>query len=133
MTNDEKIRKLLEANPSGLTITQLRMQSKLAHIEVKNALRTLPVEQRDNVYFIHGKKPNIEQIKAEIKQLKHEVEMQLKPEIKRNKPFTPNPLMGYQVAKGKVKIFLNRKATSKTLTLTVDDLEELVNAVKKVC
>lgn len=24
---------------------------------------------------------------------------------KRNKPFTPNPLMGYQVEKGKIKIF----------------------------
>lgn len=52
-------------------------------------------------------------------------------EAPRNKPFTPNPITGYQVQKGKAKIFLNRKATSKTLTLTIEDLEELVNAVKK--
>lgn len=125
MSNNEIIRKLLEANPNGLTTLQLRMQSKLTHIEVKNALRELPVEHHDNVYFIHGKKP-------EIKQTEEKQTEEMKPEIKRNKPFTPNPLMGYQVAKGKIKIFLNRKATSKTLTLTVDDLEELVNAVKKV-
>jgi hypothetical protein len=49
----------------------------------------------------------------------------------RNKPFTPNPIMGYQVQKGKAKIFLDRRATSKTLTLSLDDLKELVNAVEK--
>lgn len=50
---------------------------------------------------------------------------------KRNKPFTPNPLMGYQVEKGKIKIFLDRRASSKTLTLTTEHLSELVNAVNK--
>ena len=32
---------------------------------------------------------------------------------------------------GKAKIFLDRRATSKTLTLSLDDLKELVNAVEK--
>ncbi|VWX31312.1 hypothetical protein ENHY17A_50121 [Moraxellaceae bacterium 17A] len=53
------------------------------------------------------------------------------PKKLRNKPFTPNPIMGYQVQKGKAKIFLDRRATSKTLTLSLDDLKELVNAVEK--
>ena len=53
------------------------------------------------------------------------------PKKPRNKPFTPNPIMGYQVQKGKAKIFLDRRATSKTLTLSLDDLKELVNAVEK--
>lgn len=53
------------------------------------------------------------------------------PKKTRNKPFTPNPIMGYQVQKGKAKIFLDRRATSKTLTLSLDDLKELVNAVEK--
>lgn len=51
---------------------------------------------------------------------------------KRNKPFTPNPTKGYRVEKGKVKIFLDRRASSRTLTLSVEDLQELVNAVKKL-
>ena len=50
---------------------------------------------------------------------------------KRHPPFTPNPIMGYQVQKGKAKIFLDRKASSKTLTLSLDDLKELVMAVEK--
>lgn len=50
---------------------------------------------------------------------------------KPNKPFTPNPTRGYEVKPGKVKIFLDRKASSHTLTLTVDDLKELVRAVEK--
>ena len=53
------------------------------------------------------------------------------PKKTRNKPFTPNPIMGYQVQKGKAKIFLDRRATSKTLTLSLEDLKELVNAVEK--
>lgn len=50
---------------------------------------------------------------------------------KRNKPFTPNPTVGYRVEKGKVLVFLDRKASSKTLTLTVQDLKELITAVEK--
>ena len=60
-----------------------------------------------------------------------EVEKLTMPKKPRNKPFTPNPIMGYQVQKGKAKIFLDRRATSKTLTLSLDDLKELVNAVEK--
>lgn len=51
--------------------------------------------------------------------------------VKRNKPFTPNPTVGYRVEKGKVLVFLDRKASSKTLTLTVQDLKELITAVEK--
>ena len=58
-------------------------------------------------------------------------EKSIMPKKPRNKPFTPNPIMGYQVQKGKAKIFLDRRATSKTLTLSLDDLKELVNAVEK--
>lgn len=47
------------------------------------------------------------------------------------KPFTPNPTRGYEVQPGKVKIFLDRRATSRTLTLSIDDLRELVKAVEK--
>lgn len=58
-------------------------------------------------------------------------EKPIMPKKPRNKPFTPNPIMGYRVQKGKAKIFLDRRATSKTLTLSLDDLKELVNAVEK--
>lgn len=51
--------------------------------------------------------------------------------IKRTKPFTPNPTRGYEVQKGKVKIYLDRRAASRVLTLTVDDLRELTRAVEK--
>lgn len=51
--------------------------------------------------------------------------------VKRHKPFTPNPTCGYQVEKDKVKIFLERKAGSRTLTLSIHDLRELVHAVEK--
>lgn len=50
---------------------------------------------------------------------------------KRNKPFTPNLTRGYEVQRDKVKIFLDRKASSKVLTLSLEDLKELVNAVEK--
>lgn len=49
----------------------------------------------------------------------------------RNKPFTPNGTLGYQVCSGKVKIFLERRASSRTLTLHINDLRELVHAVEK--
>ena len=53
------------------------------------------------------------------------------PKKPRNKPFTPNLTRGYEVQRDKVKIFLDRKASSKVLTLSLDDLKELVNAVEK--
>ncbi|UOO93351.1 hypothetical protein [Vitreoscilla stercoraria] len=49
----------------------------------------------------------------------------------RNKPFTPNPTRGYEAKHGYVKIFLERRACSRTLTLTVDDLKELLRAAEK--
>ncbi|AUZ05333.2 hypothetical protein ADP71_18080 [Vitreoscilla sp. C1] len=49
----------------------------------------------------------------------------------RSKPYTPNPTRGYEAKKGYVKIFLERRACSRTLTLTVDDLKELLRAVEK--
>ena len=53
------------------------------------------------------------------------------PKKPRNKPFTPNLTRGYEVQRDKVKIFLDRRASSKVLTLSLDDLKELVNAVEK--
>lgn len=47
------------------------------------------------------------------------------------KPFTPNPTRGYEVQRGKVKIFLDRRAASRVLTLSIEDLRELVRAVEK--
>lgn len=54
-----------------------------------------------------------------------------RPAKPRNKPFTPNPTRGYEVQKGRVKIYLDRKACSRVLTLSIDDLRELVRAAEK--
>lgn len=47
------------------------------------------------------------------------------------KPFTPNPTRGYEVQRGKVKIYLDRRAASRVITLSIEDLRELVRAVEK--
>lgn len=118
-----KIEHALNASDLGLSIGQIQTATKLSNKTVKTALQHMSVEF-DGVGYQLKKddtKDEITSSQAEILQAK-----------KRNKPFTPNPLMGYQVEKGKVKIFLNRHASSKTLTLTKEDLAELVNAVNKL-
>lgn len=48
----------------------------------------------------------------------------------RNKPFTPNQIAGAYIAKGNVVIKLTRKASSRSVTLSGDDLD-LISALYK--
>lgn len=115
-----KITQALENADLGLSVGELMTITKLSRKTITTALKHMSVEF-DGVGYQLKKDDEITSSQAEILQVK-----------KRNRPFTPNPLMGYQVEKGKVKIFLNRRASSKTLTLTKEDLAELVNAVNKL-
>lgn len=124
------IRELLEKHPQGLTIDEIRLKSKLPHKTVKEQLNKLPVEFDGEFYYLYTSPEHRQQIKEQIMNTSKTEPITAK-QVKRNKPFTPNPTTGYQVMAGKVKIFLDRKASSKTLTLSIEDLEELVNAVRK--
>ena len=133
------LRELLEANPQGLTIDEIRVKTMWSHKKIKEALQKLPVEFDGEFYYLVQSAEHRAELKAQFsakKESQHVASAQPTQTTKivkpRNKPFTPNPTNGYQVVGNKVKIFLNRKACSKTLTLTVDDLQELVNAVRKV-
>ncbi|OOR87189.1 hypothetical protein B0181_10910 [Moraxella caviae] len=116
-----KIEHALNASDLGLSIGQIQTATKLSNKTVKTALKHMNVEFDGVGYMLKAVENDVTSSQAEILHAK-----------KRNRPFTPNPFMGYQVEKGKVKIFLNRRASSKTLTLTKDDLAELVNAVNKL-
>lgn len=105
-----KITQALENADLGLSVGELMTITKLSRKTITTALKHMSVEF-DGVGYQLKKDDEITSSQAEILQVK-----------KRNRPFTPNPLMGYQVEKGKVKIFLNRRASSKTLTLTKEDL-----------
>lgn len=110
-----QITQCLDGADLGLTIGQIQTMTRLSNKTVKTALKHMDVEFDGAGYL-----------------LKKEVDIITSSQAKkRNKPFTPNPLMGYQVEKGKIKIFLDRRASSKTLTLTTEHLSELVNAVNK--
>lgn len=115
-----KIEHALNASDLGLSIGQIQTATKLSNKTVKTALQHMNVEFDGVGYMLKAVENDVTSSQAEL---------QVK---KRNRPFTPNPLMGYQVEKDKVKIFLDRRASSKTLTLTKEDLVELVNAVNKL-
>lgn len=115
-----KIEHALNASDLGLSIGQIQTATKLSNKTVKTALKHMSVEF-DGVGYQLKKDEIVTSSQAEIL-----------PAKKRNRPFTPNPLMGYQVEKGKVKIFLNRRASSKTLTLTKEDLAKWFLRVKYV-
>lgn len=123
------IRTLLENCPTGLTISELMVKSKLPFKHVKTELDRLPVVTDGNVYHLYQSAEERALLQAQFAQAK--IAQNRDKKVKRNPPFTPNPLMGYQVQKGKVKLFLDRRASSKTLTLTLDDLKELVMATEK--
>ncbi|AKG07031.1 hypothetical protein AAX06_01690 [Moraxella bovoculi] len=117
-----QITECLDSADLGLTIGQIQTMTRLSNKTVKTALKHMDVEF-DGAGYLLKKTAEVDIITSSQSQL-----IQAK---KRNKPFTPNPLMGYQVEKGKIKIFLDRRASSKTLTLTTEHLSELVNAVNK--
>lgn len=115
-----QITQCLDGADLGLTIGQIQTMTRLSNKTVKTALKHMDVEFDGAGYLLKKEVDIITSSQSQFTQAK-----------KRNKPFTPNPLMGYQVEKGKIKIFLDRRASSKTLTLTTEHLSELVNAVNK--
>ncbi|AKG09017.1 hypothetical protein AAX05_01190 [Moraxella bovoculi] len=117
-----QITECLDSADLGLTIGQIQTMTRLSNKTVKTALKHMDVEF-DGAGYLLKKTAEVDIITSS--------QSQLTQAKKRNKPFTPNPLMGYQVEKGKIKIFLDRRASSKTLTLTTEHLSELVNAVNK--
>lgn len=122
-----KIGKELLNSDLSLSIGQIQTATRLSNRTVKTALQHMNVEFDGFGYRLKAEQSDDEvQITSSQAELAH-----TKPKKPRNRPFTPNPLMGYQVEKGKVKIFLDRRASSKTLTLTTEHLLELVNAVNK--
>ena len=144
MNQDFSLRPILEAHPNGVSINELMVKTRLPHKKIKTELDRLPVVFDGEYYHLYQNQEQKAVLQAQIAQsslankiqttqtpTQETVQETPKPAPKRNKPFTPNPIMGYQVQQGKAKIFLDRKASSKTLTLSLDDLKELVMAVEK--
>lgn len=127
------LRTLLEAHPDGLSINELMIKTRLPHKHIKTELDRLPVVFDGEFYVLYQNPEQKALLQAKIAQTqdKETNKGATAKKIKRNPPFTPNPIMGYQVQKGKAKIFLDRRASSKTLTLSLNDLKELVMAVEK--
>ena len=128
------LRKLLEDNPNGLTLDEIRLKTGgVGHRQIKQHLAKLPVEFDGEFYYLVKSPEHRTELQAKIKEkamTSSQAEI-VKVKKVRSKPFTPNPTRGYEVQKGRVKIFLDRRASSRTLTLSIDDLKELVNAVEK--
>ncbi len=125
------IREILEQYPLGLTIQQLRLKSGLDVRDVKLVLKKLAVVQDGDKYILYDSPQSKEKLMSQITDNSKSTNTPRAPTKVRHRPFTPNPTMGYQVAGAKVKIFLSRRASSHTLTLSLDDLKDLVRAVKK--
>lgn len=120
---------VMQESAESLQETAEMMQESDQQSSTSQAIETAPVAESSE---IDEQNTEVGQAKSLLDEAKGApYEKLIMPKKPRNKPFTPNPIMGYQVQKGKAKIFLDRRATSKTLTLSLDDLKELVNAVEK--
>lgn len=120
---------VMRESAESLQETAEMMQESDQQSSTSQAIETAPVAESSE---IDEQNTEVGQAKSLLDEAKDApYEKLIMPKKPRNKPFTPNPIMGYQVQKGKAKIFLDRRATSKTLTLSLDDLKELVNAVEK--
>ncbi len=129
------IKQALMDNPKGLTLDEINQKTKLSISTIQVTLKILESEviynEVENAYALAERitkpltpandEPIIDKTTGETTK---------KPMLKR-KPFTPNPTKGYEVKGDKVRIFLDRRNNAKSLTLSADDLEELVNAIKK--
>ena len=126
------IREILEQYPLGLTVRQLHLKSGIAVKEIKQALKRLPVVVDGEHYILYDSPASKEQIMVQINS-KQPVEPTPSVSVakRRHRPFRINPTLGYQVVGDKVKIFLERRACSRTLTLSKDDLRDLIQAVEK--
>lgn len=129
----------LRKSPVGLSLSQIQTICRLSAKTVKAALKELDLTpDAAGVYFdgavaaaaVEPTPAAPVPVIEPIVQPKTEAAVK-KSSTPRAKPYTPNPTRGYEVQKGKVKIFLDRKAASRTLTLSIADLQELVAAVQK--
>ncbi|OOS04350.1 hypothetical protein SAMN02745664_1249 [Moraxella cuniculi DSM 21768] len=126
------IREILEQYPLGLTIQQLHLKSGIAVKEIKQSLKKLPVVVDGEHYILYDSPASKEQVMAQISTEKPADPAPTAPMAKRrHRPFRINPTLGYQVVGDKIKIFLERRACSRTLTLSKDDLRDLIQAVEK--
>lgn len=149
------VRRAFANTTTDITFSQLLQATRLDSVSLTSALVILGAEQENGFWYLPAEKvanvakptideptltnPNTGREYIEMPETGYTIKQAILAQIAdstpakkfRNRPFTPNPITGYQVQKGKAKIFLDRKATSKTLTLSIDDLRELVTAVEK--
>lgn len=126
------VRQTLAQNPNGLTIEEIRIKTGLEHRIVKQELSRLPVHFNNQHYHLvtspeHRMK--LEQGEIMPAQITN-TDDKSQPKV-RKKPFTPNLTKGYEIKDNSVRIFLDRRNNAKSITLTIDDLQELLNAVRK--
>lgn len=95
------LRDLLEAHPDGLSINELMIKSRLPHRQIKSELDKLPVVFDGEFYMLYQNPEQKALLQAKISQNRDkEADKGTTPKKpKHNPPFTPNPIMGYQVQK----------------------------------
>lgn len=127
----ELIKDCLYSNPKGMTLEELNIETGISMVSLRKATDTMGLKCNEDGKYIDPTLTNIKEVFKNKESPIKTTENKPKQKPKRTKPYTANPMMGYMVEESKVRIFLHRRASSNTLTLSLDDLEELTEAIKK--
>lgn len=128
--NINRVKRILTDNPKGLTIDEINQESGLAISIIQTVLELIKdqivYDEVENSYAIAqlATTPANEPTKAgETEQVQ-----EIKP---KRTMFSPTALTGFQIKGENIRIFLDKRHNAQSITLSVNDLKDLLKSVKR--
>lgn len=120
------VKQALIDNPKGLTLDEINQKTKLSISTIQTTLKILASEihfdEVEQVYLFAT--PANEPTKAgETEQVQ-----EIKPKCTM---FSPTALTGFQIKGDNIRIFLDKRHNAQSITLSVNDLKDLLKSVKR--
>lgn len=128
-----KIKEVLTDNPKGLNfeeiVTLARKNPNVIQValEVLGKANNVKFDDVEQLYFWVDN-PTTETAEV-VNETETNTEIATPKPKNRYKRFSPNKVTGFMLEKAKIRVFLDRRASSHTATLSLDDFEMLAGAL----
>lgn len=123
------VKQALIDNPKGLTLDEINQTTKLSISTIQTALKILESEihfdevEQVYIFITPANEPKNE---TAGKTVADQIQ-----EVPKRKMFAPIALTGFQIKGENVRIFLNKRNNAQSITLSVNDLKDLLKSVQK--
>lgn len=130
-----KIKEVLTDNPKGLTLDEINQKTKLSISTIQTTLKIIESEihfdEVEQVYLFAtpANEPSNETaggMDSPVETIQDNCEIAEMP-----KPCITSKITGYHIKGENVRIFLNKRHNAQSITLSVNDLKDLLKSVKR--